>query len=88
MPIKAMQIQIQVEVENEETGNTICAALNPDNLVDPPMTISMKYSKKTVKIDLNHVVRIETAISTINDLLLALIVSEEGIMKVEQKLGK
>ncbi|MFW9855896.1 MAG: KEOPS complex subunit Pcc1 [Candidatus Thorarchaeota archaeon] len=88
MSIKEIQIQIQVEVENEEAGNSICAALNPDNLVDPPMIISMKYTEKAVKIDVNHVVGIETALSTINDLLLALIVSEEGIMKIEQKLGK
>jgi hypothetical protein len=83
-----IQIRILTKVENQEIGKSICAALDPDNFVGPPMTLSMKCTGETVKIKLNNILKIETALATINDLLSAWIVSEEGIMKINRRIRK
>lgn len=84
-PIKEIQINIQVD---SPFANFISVALNPDNLVDPPMTFSMECTEETVRIKLNHIDNIETALATINDLFSAWLVSEEAIKKIKQNFRK
>ena len=69
MTINIINIQITINAETEEIAKIIRSSISPDNLADPPMIYSSKNIEEKLLITIKNVKKIETALSSLIDLL-------------------
>ncbi|MFX0087203.1 MAG: hypothetical protein ACFFAU_16255 [Candidatus Hodarchaeota archaeon] len=72
MTINTINIQITINAETEENAMIIRSSIDPDNLADPPMTYYSKSVKKKMLVTIKNVKKMETALSSVIDLLSAI----------------
>jgi hypothetical protein len=69
MTINIINIQITIDAETEENAKIIRLSIDPDNLADPPMTYYTKNVEKKLLVTIKNVNKVETALSSLIDLL-------------------
>ena len=68
---------LQIRTESKEKARLIRSALEPDNKISPPMSIISRVNGERVIYTIKSVNKIETAISTFNDILSSIKATEE-----------
>jgi len=75
---------MKVVAETNENANIIRSSIEPDNLAEPPITFTSRCDDKTLVIIIRNIGRLETALSTLVDLISA-IQTVDRILEVKKE---
>jgi hypothetical protein len=64
---------------SKESAEIIRAAIDPDNLTAPPMTIDSVYASKKLEYTINNITSIDSLLATLMDLLTTFQVTEKAL---------
>ena len=75
---------MKVVAETNENANIIRLSIEPDNLAEPPITFTSRCDDKILLITIRNVGRLETALSTLIDIISA-IQTVDRILEVKKE---
>ncbi len=75
---------MKVVAETNENANIVRSSIEPDNLAEPPITFTSRCDDKILLITIRNIGRLETALSTLIDLISA-IQTVDKILEVKKE---
>ena len=69
MPINDIKVVLEIKTKSNEIAKIIHAAIDPDNLTEPPMTFHSVHASNSLIYRINNVITVETMLATLIDLL-------------------
>jgi hypothetical protein len=79
LSIENIKAILKIETESNEFIKIIHNAIDPDNLMAPPMTIDSVYTSNKLEYMINNVVSVETLLATLMDLLTVFQMTEKAL---------
>ncbi|MHA2202384.1 MAG: hypothetical protein ACW991_01725 [Candidatus Hodarchaeales archaeon] len=80
MPISDIKVVLEIETESNEIAKIIHAAIDPDNLTEPPMTFHSVHASNSLTYKINNVITVETMLATLMDLLSVFQATENALI--------
>lgn len=87
MPIKNIKAILKIETDSNELAEIIHAAIDPDNLTEPPMTFYSVFVSKNIEYRMDNIRSIETLFATLMDLLAVFQVTEKALNTFSSEIG-
>ncbi|UCG00591.1 MAG: hypothetical protein JSW11_13320 [Candidatus Heimdallarchaeota archaeon] len=78
---------LKIETESNERAELIHKSIDPDNLTEPPMTFYSIYTSNSLEYRINNVLRVETVLATLIDLLSAFQTIENALNAFTSEIG-
>ena len=79
MSIKNIKAILKLETESNEFAEIIHTAIDPDNLMAPPMIFHSSYHSNKLEFEIDKMISVETLLATLMDLLTAFQVTEKSL---------